>query len=179
MSSDPFGVADSMRGRRISQVRYYGLYLLSETAADWDFGDWHHPLMGVELVLEPEDPYSVIWSSTFAQYDLGIFHSPMTRHHVGVGEPEGPPVHEVSRHPSWARLLAGPLLDVELLWLEHLDRSVRAPVAARLEFSAGNAWLVAAQPMTPGHDANFWVGSDEVIVTFADEFISARLGLPL
>jgi hypothetical protein len=171
-------VVDSMRGRRVIQVSYYGLYLQSEDPTAWDFGEWHHPLMGVELILEPDEPYSIVWGSTFFKHDLEVFRDPMTKHHIGIGEPEGPPVHDVSGHHAWAPLLAEPLIDVQVIWLEdHPDQTARIPVAVRLHFPAGDAWLVAAVPLSPDPNPDFLVTGDEVIVAFAADFLPRRLGI--
>jgi hypothetical protein len=164
-------VAGQLVGRRIGKATYYGLHDYNERTEDWDYGDWHHPVMGVELTMMDAEVYSAVWGSSFTHYGLEIFPSPMSAHLRNVGEPDGPPRWDVTTHPRWVNLARRPIVGAQILWDEAIGDlgPVQCPTAVRLDFSTGSAWLIAAAPVWPGPES-FWVGSDEVIVGFSKDF---------
>ena len=42
----------ALAGRRIRGVTYWDVYNYSDEPRSWDFGDWHHAVMGVELLTD-------------------------------------------------------------------------------------------------------------------------------
>jgi hypothetical protein len=43
------GKLRDLRGRRLTSVDYWYVYNFGPAPASWDYGDWHHPVMGVQL----------------------------------------------------------------------------------------------------------------------------------
>ena len=173
-------VARRLIGRRPSKILYYGLRSEEDPRGydDWDYGDWHHPVMGVELYVDNER-YSCVWGGSFGEYGLELFDSPMTDHLVRVEESDGTPFWDVTEHPMWQALLTDPIVGTKLLWARSDTGTadpMQVPTAVRLDFARGTAWVVAAMPQGPEMD-RFWVPADEVLVAFSAEFIR-RLDLP-
>lgn len=170
-------VVGQLVGRQIEKTTYYGLHDYNDSIEDWDYGDWHYPVMGVELTMTDAEVYSAVWGSSFAHYGLEIFPSPMSIHLRNVGEPDGPPMWDVTAHPRWVNLTRQPITRAQILWDESVGDlgPVRCPNAVRLDLPTGSAWLVAAAPAWPDLEA-FWVGTDEVIVGFSENF-ARDLGL--
>jgi len=172
--------ARMLAGRRISAVIYWGLGLHGQ-AHVWDFGDWHLPVMGVELRLDDGTSYSVVWGSEFGHFGLELYASPMTDHVAVLDADDGGPNHwTVTGHPQWASLLGDPIVDARLVWAEgYADRHdavepVVAPLALRVDFPDGRVRIIAAMERSEDH---WWHGADEVVVAFTDEF-AARIGYP-
>jgi hypothetical protein len=172
--------AGMLIGRRIAAVTYYGLGLDGE-ARDWDFDDWHLPVMGVEFHLDDGTPYSAVWGTRFGHFGLELHASPMADH-LTVLEPEdgGPSKWSVTENQRWASLVRDPVTDARLVWAEgYADRQwpdgpVLAPLALRLDFPSGIIRIIAAMEHT---EHRWWLGADEVVVAFTDEF-AASIGYP-
>ncbi|MEV4249133.1 hypothetical protein AB0J63_37670 [Streptosporangium canum] len=170
-------VVGRLVGRQIEKATYYGLHDYNEHIEDWDYGDWHHPVMGVELTMMDAGVYSAVWGSSFTHYGLEIFPSQMSVHLAHVGEPDGPPRWDVTTHPRWVNLVGQPIAGAQILWDEAVGDlgPVQCPTAVRLDFSTGSAWLIAAAPRWTSPQS-FWVGTDEVVVGFSEDF-ARSLGL--
>ncbi|MEV0272296.1 hypothetical protein AB0H43_26265 [Hamadaea sp. NPDC050747] len=172
--------AGMLIGRRIREVVYYGLEIEDQVGA-WDFGDWHMPVMGVELLLDDGSPYSAVWDCMFGYFGLELYASPMTDH-VTVVQPKvgGSNQWPVTEHPRWAPLLADPVTKARLVWAEGFadrqgsDGPITAPLALRLDFPRGTVRIIAAMEHAKGR---WWLGADEVIVAFSREFTSS-IGYP-
>ncbi|MEV6964853.1 hypothetical protein AB0M47_07015 [Hamadaea sp. NPDC051192] len=173
-------IARRLARRRINAVTYWGLGSFSDPSL-WDISDWHLPVMGVELRLDDGAPVSAVWGSDFGHFGLELYASPMTDHVTALDVDDGGPNHgTVTDHPRWAALLIDPIVDARLVWAEgYADRQgavgpVAAPLALRLNFPNGRIRIIAAMEHT---DDRWWLGADEVIVAFTDEF-AASIGYP-
>jgi hypothetical protein len=147
----------------------------------WDYGDWHHAVMGVQLTTDL-GPATVTWTNTFFPYGIEVFHEPITDH-LGQGEegPErvGPDAHHTS---PWAAHLGSPIRGTAFHW-ERLEMgpsrrpdgtvagpgyAVDVPIALRVDFHTGTVWFVAGVPKSPEMHRVFIPG-DEIMVVFSAE----------
>jgi hypothetical protein len=152
----------------------------------WDFGDWHHAVMGVELLTD-RGPSCMLWTSTLFCYGVEVFHTPMTEQLV-MGE-DGPECWTAGTSDRWRGRLGSPVAGVQTYW-EHISvgpsyvRDVRVagpyevevPVALRIDFAAGPVWIVAGMPMGPGMREVF-VGGDEIMTVFTADRMR-QIGFP-
>jgi hypothetical protein len=162
-------------GRRITSVVYYDLPFTTGVA--WDFDDWHDVVMGIAFGTADGRMFSASWSSYLTDYGIEMSLGTMGQYLGGIGEPNGPRVWEVTDHPRWRRLLSGPVTDARVLWdRDPLDPADRVPLAIRLTFAAGDAWVIAGSAAVTPHDGRFHLGTDDVMVGFTAEF-AERLGL--
>lgn len=163
-------------GRRTLAVDYWDIHNFGSEPARWDYGDWHHAVMGVQLSTDA-GPVTVTWTNTFFPYGVEVFDDPIERHLVlGEGGPEriGP-----DGDSRWAPFLDSPVRSARTWW-DRLElgpvtlapgevvepaRAVDVPTALRLDFDAGPVWLVAAIPQPPSMDGVFIPG-DEIMVVF-------------
>lgn len=163
------GKLHDLRGRRISAVHYWDVHNFSDEPAPWDYGDWHHAVMGVELTTD-RGPACVVWSATFYPYGVEVFHGPITDE-IGLSE-EGP--ERVGPDPAdpgpWAGRLNSPVRDTTVHWerMETRSEVVDLPWAFRLDFDAGPVWFLAAMPQFPDTRRMF-VPADEIVVVFSRE----------
>jgi hypothetical protein len=167
--------------RQVTVVDYWDLHNFGSEPASWDYGDWHHAVMGVQLGTDL-GPVTVTWTSAFYPYGVEVFHEPI-EHHVGAGEfgPQrvGPDVDGGSR---WAPLLGSMIRSTACHW-ERLQigpsrradgsiaapaYSVDAPIALRLDFAAEAVWFVAGIPQLPDPRRVFIPG-DEIMVVFSGD----------
>jgi hypothetical protein len=151
-----------LRDRRVETVDYWDVHNFSAEPASWDYGDWHHAVMGVQLGTD-QGPVTVTWANTFYPYGVEVFHEPIHRHLVlGESGPQrvGPDVHVGT---AWAALLESPIRGTACHW-ERVQigpgrradgsfaapaYSVDVPVALRLDFAAAVVWFVAGIPQLP------------------------------
>jgi hypothetical protein len=70
-------VAEELRGRRLAEVLYVGLWYESGPP-DWDFGDLHRPEVGVQLVTTDGEPYHAIWDFRVTNFDLTLAKGPIS-----------------------------------------------------------------------------------------------------
>lgn len=110
----------SLVGRPILAVDYWDIHNVSSEPTAWDYDDWHHAVMGVELTTD-EGQVTVTWTNTFYPYGVEVFEDPIERHLV-QGEtgpqrigPDGPSrwkpfMRSPVRHATtwWDRLELGP-----------------------------------------------------------------------
>ncbi len=169
-------------GRRIRTVDYWDIHQFGPEPARWDYGDWHHAVMGVQLSTDA-GPVTVTWTNAFHPYGVEVFDVSIGHHLVlGEGGPERIGPDDDSR---WASFLDKPVLKA-MTWWDRLEpgpatwlskgevvepaRAVDVPTAIRLDFDAGPVWFVAAMPEAPSMEDVFITG-DEIVVVFAAEKI--------
>ncbi|MFF3617177.1 hypothetical protein [Streptomyces sp. NPDC002580] len=161
---------ESLRGARLVEVTYYPLSCGDDDTevAEWDFGVWHQPTMGIGLLAEDGTHYSAVWGHSFDHYGLEVFRGPMSSHLTVIGQPGGTPAVVVTDHPRWSGLIGVPLAGADILWSEG-DSEVRLPVAVEPRAPAARVWLVAGRPVQWPPDGRFWLGSDDVMTVFTHE----------
>lgn len=175
------GKLRDLRGLCLTSVGYWDVYSIGPEPASWDYGDWHHAVMGVQLGTDL-GPVTVTWTNTFYPYGVEVFHEPIERHLVlGESGPEqvGP---DVDGRSPWAPLLGSRVHGTACSWEQfqigpsrRADGSIAAPahsvdvpVALRLDFAAGSVWFVAGNPQPPDPRRVFIPG-DEIMVVFSGE----------
>jgi hypothetical protein len=168
-------------GRRIQSVEYWDIHNFGPEPARWDYDDWHHAVMGLQLTTDA-GPVTVTWTNTFHPYGVDVFDDPIERHLV-LGK-AGPERNGPEGDSRWAPFLDTPVRHATIWW-DRLDlgpatlssgeiiepaRSVDLPTALRLDFDAGSVWFAAAIPQPPSMERVFIPG-DEIMVVFAAEKI--------
>jgi hypothetical protein len=164
-------------------VSYWDVHNYSEEPRSWDYGDWHHAVMGVELVTD-RGPSSIVWSNTFYPCGVGVFPEPISNH-VRLG-PHGCEGWPVEAHGHWRSRLGSPILTTDTFW-ERIDlgparrnsdnaivgpaETYMVPVAFRFDFEAGPVWMVAGMPSWPDVE-NVSVPADETMVVFSPNRIA-------
>jgi hypothetical protein len=167
----------ALEGLRIHAVDYWDIHNYGPEPARWDYGDWHHAVMGVQLSTDA-GPVTVTWTSTFYPYGVEVFAEPIERHLVlGEDGPERIGPDGISR---WTGILDTPVLRATTSW-ERIElgpatlasgevvepaRVVEIPTALRLDFSAGPVWFAAASPQYPSMERVFTAG-DEIMIVFS------------
>ncbi|HWG98518.1 MAG TPA: hypothetical protein VNV66_04150 [Pilimelia sp.] len=180
---DPLGHFEGrlrdLRGRRLTAVDYWDIHPFDPGPEAWDYGDWHHADMGIQLGTDL-GPVTVTWTDTFFPYGVEVFHEPI-RHHLALEEcgPQrvGP---ELDGGSPWAPLLGSVIRGTACHW-ERFEvpsgradasiapvRTVDVPVALRLDFAAGVVWFVAGIPQLPDLRRVFIPG-DAIMVVFCRE----------
>ena len=168
-----------LEGLCIHAVDYWDIHNFGAEPGRWDYGDWHHAVMGTQLSTDA-GPFTVTWTNTFYPYGVEVFADPIERHLVlSEGGPErvGPDV------PSrWASFLGSPIRKA-VTWWDKLEigpavtqsgevvapaRVVDVPIAIRLDFAAGPIWFAAAVPQFPAMKRVFIPG-DEIMVVFSSD----------
>jgi hypothetical protein len=183
--SDPDGArevfeakAAGVEGRRLLSVDYWDV--LEPAEAEWDHGDWHHAVMGVQLGTD-QGPVTVIWTAAFFAYGVEVFLGPIEEHLVAEGGPHrvGPDINVES---PWAGRIGSLITGSALHWTHvRVGGAVRAdgqvvgqtyeaevPTVLRLDLAAGPVWFVAAVPRSPEMQ-DFIILGDEIIVVFSAE----------
>jgi hypothetical protein len=173
------GKVRALEGLRIRAVDYWDVYGLGPEPARWDYGDWHHAVMGVELVTDA-GPRTVTWTNTFYPYGVEVFADPIERHLV-IRE-DGPARIGPDGECRWTDFLDTPVLDATTWW-DRLEsgpatsgngeivapaRAVELPTAIRLDFDSGPVWFAAAIPQPPSMESVFIPG-DEIMTVFSAE----------
>lgn len=163
-------------GQRIQTVDYWDIHNLTPAPARWNYGDWHHAVMGVQLSTDA-GPFTVIWTSAFHPYGVEVFHDPI-EHHLALGE-GGPERIGPDDDSRWTPFLNNPVQKAATWW-DRLElgpttlssgevvepaRSVDVPTALRLDFDAGPVWFAAAIPQPPSMEDVFIPG-DEIMIVF-------------
>lgn len=181
-------VVAQLSGQCLSAVVYYPLTAHDGLDAEnWDFGDWHEPAMGVELITDAGQHYSAIWNNSFFDYSpdafdygLEVFAEPMTTFLPIIGEATGIGAVSVSEHPYWSPMLASPLVTAHICWASRH----RTPLALQLGTRYGDVWIAAGRsyeldptPTEPDPVWNFDLGIDDVMVIFTAA-VAARAGIP-
>ncbi|SEE21297.1 hypothetical protein [Jiangella alba] len=172
-----------LAGVRVEGVEYWDMRDVEPR--EWDHGDWHHAVMGVELTTDA-GPVSVVCTNTFHPYGVEIFDEPLSK--LVVRGDDGPGNWTVTDHPAWRSRTDQPILAAGTFW-ERLGfgpgrysdgsiatpaRTVEVPVALRLDFAAGPLWFVAGNPSETGE---VFIPGDEIMVVFTPEEM-LRIGFP-
>lgn len=168
------------------EIRYWDVHHFGGEPRTWDYGDWHHAVMGVEILTDL-GPSCVLWTSAFEPYGVEVFQTSMSEH-ILDGD-SGPESWDASGSDRWRGRLSSPLGDVQTLWERFTigagyigsaqvsdPREVDVPVALRLDFAAGPVWMVAGIPQYPGMHKVF-VPGDEIMVVFTVERMR-QIGFP-
>lgn len=181
-------VVAQLSGQCLSNVVYYPLTAHDGLRAEnWDFGDWHEPSMGVELITDNGQHYSAIWNNSYFDsspdafdYGLEVFAEPITTFLANIDEPAGIGAVPVSEHPRWSPLLASTLVTARICWANQH----RTPLALQLGTQLGDVWIAAGRsydpdptPNEPEPAPNFDLGIDDVIVIFTAA-VAAWAGIP-
>jgi hypothetical protein len=140
---------ETLRGRRVLGVDYRDIHNFGREPAEWDYGDWHHAVMGVQLTTD-SGPVTVTWTATFYPYGVEAFLEPITDHvvvHDGGPERLGP-----DGESRWDVLVASPIRHATTWWetfdigagrrtsdgeIVNSAFSVDVPLALRLDFDTG------------------------------------------
>ena len=170
------GRVRSLRGRRLLEVDYWDVYNYGSDAVSWDYGDWHHAVMGVQLTSDC-GPVTVTWTATFEPYGVEDFLEPITNH-LAIGEfgPQRVGPDPVSR---WDPFLGLPIVDGAISWdtftfgpairadgeVASPSYNVDIPTAVRVDFDAGPVWFVAGMPRFPDFE-NVLIPGDKIMVVF-------------
>jgi len=194
--SSPVPTAESQRARFDAKVQalvglipqavdYWDVHNFGDEPARWDYGNWHHAVMGIQLTTD-RGPITITWTNTFHPYGIEVFPDPIERHLL-LGDygpqPIGP--DSVSR---WSAYLGTPIRGAAVSWdlleigparladgtIVEPAREVDVPTVLRLDFDTGSVWLVAAIPQPPDMRKVFSPG-DEIMVVFTREAL-AELG---
>jgi hypothetical protein len=166
----------ALRGRRVESVDYWDVHNYASDPAPWDYGTWHHAVLGVELTTDI-GPVTVTWTSTFYPYGVEVFLEPIA-HHLVLGE-DGPERVGPSHESRWTAYLGQPIRDARISWetvsigparkwdgeIVAVPYDVSVPTALRLDFDAGPVWFVAGIPQFPEMERVFIPG-DEIVVVF-------------
>jgi hypothetical protein len=142
------GKVRALEGLRIRAVDYWDVYGLGPEPTRWDYGDWHHAVMGVELVTDA-GPRTVTWTNTFYPYGVEVFADPIERHLV-IRE-DGPARIGPDGESRWTDFLDTPVQHATTCW-DRLElgpatswngevvapaRAIELPTALRLDFDSG------------------------------------------
>lgn len=179
---------DVLLGRSVMEVSYWDVHNFSDEPRTWDYGSWHHAVLGVGF--RTDAGYAcVLWTSRFYPYGVEVFSNRISEHFVEGSE--GPESWSMTEHPLWAERTQQPIEQIRFFWLRMSVGPARllsgevvggpqdydVPVAVRLDFRAGPVWMVAGMPpSTPG--APVFIGGDEVLVVFEPEHMQS-LGFPV
>jgi hypothetical protein len=167
-------VAALLSGQRLAIVRYFLLRIAGDQEPwEWDFGVWHQPTMGVEVVTDQGATFSALWSQ-YAEWGFGVdlFDAPMRIHLI---EEAVDSWVDVSEHPSWASLLGAPV-EVSFAWNDFGTGRPPAPEAIKIASTSAAAWIIAAGWERQESKLSIQLGMDDLMVIFNERFIGA-LGL--
>jgi hypothetical protein len=173
-------------GRRVLEVVYWDVHSDAYGPRTWDYGDWHHAVMGVDLLTDG-GPSSVLWTDTFFSYGVEVFPTRESEQ-IGAGD-DGPASWNVSGSDRWRDRLHSQVQNVQTFWERFTigpayvgnaqvadPYEVDVPVALRLDFAAGPVWMVAGIPQWPEMHEVF-VPGDEIMVVFTADRMR-QIGFP-
>lgn len=181
-----------LRGRCLTAVDYWDVHNYGPEAAHWDYGDWHHAVMGVQLSTD-QGPATITWTDTFYPYGIEVFHDPIAEHLVlAENGPQrvGP---DADRPGVWAPYLGSSIQGGSVHWeqlriglAQRADGTIVAPahtvdvpIALRLDFRSGAVWFVAAMPQFPEMRRVFIPGDEIMVVFSADKMRDMGLDDPV
>lgn len=176
-------------GQTLLRVRYWDLYNFSAEPRSWDYDDWHHAVMGVELQTSV-GTFSVVLTSAFYSYGVEVFHQPISDHLV-LG-PEGPEGWEVGAAARWRGLIGTTIRAATTLWaplevgpatladgtVVGGSESYEVPVALRLDFLTAPVWMIAAMPTSLDPERFSFLADELVVVFTADRMRSLGFSDP-
>lgn len=166
-------VAAVLSGQRIGIVRYFLLPVDDgPELEEWNFGVWHQPTMGVELVTQTGSVFSAIWSQ-YETWGFGVdlYAEPMASHLV---EDAAGLWVEVSAQAPWSSMI-GPI-EVGFVWNDYGTGRPPCPEAVKVASGDAVAWIVAAGWERQGSRFKVQLGLDDLTVVRDERFIEA-LGL--
>ena len=163
-------------GLTLDSVDYWDLHNFGDEPVRWDYGTWHHAVMGAQLNTS-QGPFSVVWTSRFFPYGVEVFRSPITSL-LAMGE-YGPERVGPDGKTQWAGYFGRPITGASTNWsilelgpsvtsdgrVVEPSRVVELPTAIRLDLPTGSVWFVAALPNYPDM-TEFSVPGDEILVVF-------------
>ncbi|MGW3510827.1 hypothetical protein [Streptomyces sp. NPDC000994] len=182
LTSDSYGrIVAGLRGRTIVAVHYFVLMVGNEVTDpdEWDYGAWHEPTMGVELIMDDGGTYSAVWGSTFDYYGVELYSAPMRDFLSRVNKPGGSVRVAVTDHPLWAGVVSAPIESCRIQWCgEERGAPTPMPEAIHLRTATGQVWIAAGRLATyePDGPGPFYLGTDDVLVIF-DTDVAERAGL--
>ncbi|MEV6924702.1 hypothetical protein AB0M46_09355 [Dactylosporangium sp. NPDC051485] len=138
---------------------------------EWDFGDWHHAVLGAQLTTD-SGPVTVTCTATFDPCGVEVLLEPIARHlQEGGSQRVGP-----GADSRWKAFLGQPVRDARVRWdrftIGPTTRSNGAvvdadiPTALRLDFDGGPVWFVAGTPQFR-EPYNVFIPGDQIVVVFA------------
>ncbi|WP_280399047.1 hypothetical protein [Nocardia carnea] len=174
---------EGLAGLRVQAVDYWDVHNYGSEPARWDYGDWHHAPMGVQLSTD-EGPRVITWTNTFHPYGVEVFDDPIERHLI-LGE-DGPERVGPVGASRWQPVLGRPIERAVAMWgtvesgpgvdqrgrVVGLPRTVEVPVGLRLDFDSAAVWFVAAVPKWPSMEGVRYFG-DEIMVVFSADKMRA------
>src|SRR5690349_12505182 len=104
-----------LQGRRLVAVDYWDIHNSSPEPARWDYGDWHHAVMGGGIITA-SGPVAVTWTSTVRRYGVEVCHDRIEVHLVlgeGGAQRVGPRIETGS---PWDRYLGTPIQRTACHW---------------------------------------------------------------
>jgi hypothetical protein len=166
-------VAALLSGQRITTVRYFLLSFDDGQPEEWDFGVWHQPTMGVELVTENGDTFSAIWNQ-YEEWGFGVdlFAEPVATHMV-EGAADSWVV--VSGHALWSRMTGFPV-EVGFVWNDFGTGRPPCPEAVKIAAGGAVAWIIAAGWERQESRFEIHLGLDDLMVVGNERFVEV-LGL--
>jgi hypothetical protein len=175
-------------GRQILAATCWDIHNFGPEPRTWDYGDWQHAVMGVELVTDA-GPVTITWTDTFFPYGIEVFDEPISEH-LTLG-PDGPEGWGVDLHDQWRERTHRTISNASTFWesisvgpgRRNSDGAIVSaaadydvPVALRLDLGDAPIWFVAGQPGWPDTERVFIAG-DEIMVVFSAERMRA-IGFP-
>ena len=177
-----------MVGKTLSAVHYSDVHAYGPEPREWDYGDWHHSVMGLELSLS-DGPASVLWTNTFHPYGIDVMRQPLSDYLLQ--DEYGPEVWDASDHPFWSARIGQLIQSAELKW-DRLElgasyrnsdgakmsdpHSIDVPIILRLNFETGPVWFIVAIPQLPAADEVFGFGDEIMVILTREKML--RIGLP-
>lgn len=174
--------------RLIVGVSCWDIHNYSDEPRTWDYDDWHHAVMGVDLATD-RGPISIVPTNTFFPYGVessrrpcpSNLHSDLKGLRAGKSATTSAGARAVTapccgRRTFWERIEMGPgyrLSDYEQV---SEAQTYDVPVALRLDFSVGPVCFVAAQPNWPNVEEVFIPGDEIMIVYSGDRML--KVGFP-
>ena len=166
-------VAAALSGQLIRAVRYFLLSVDDGPELQaWDFGVWHQPTMGVELIMRSRDVFSAIWNQ-YEEWGFGVdlYAGPMAEHLVADAADHWV---DVSGQAPWSSM-TGPV-EVGVIWNDYGTGRPPCPEAVTVASGETVAWIVAAGWERQESGFAIQLGRDDLMVIRDRRFIEA-LGL--
>jgi hypothetical protein len=167
--------AAMLSGQVIGCVRYFPLPVYdgddTPTPGDWDFGVWHEPAMGVELVTGSGQVFSATWGQYEWGFGVDLLAGPMSEHLIADQQI----AVDVSSSQSWTAIL-GKTVTARFLWDDYGNDLAPCPEALVLDTDRHAAWIIAAGWERQQGRTCIQLGLDDLLVVFDEKFARA-LGL--
>ena len=166
-------VAAVLSGQRIGAVRYFLLPVGDgPELEEWDFGVWHQPTMGVELVTRSGEVFSAMWNQ-YEEWGFGVdlFAGPMAGHLVPDAADHWV---DVSGQAPWSSM-TGPV-EAGFVWNDYGTGRPPCPEAVTVVSGETVAWIVAVGWEREEGRFAIQLGRDDLMVIHDRRFIDT-LGL--